>query len=134
MAFSAPLNEIEYRYSRSSGPGGQHVNKTSSRVEVVWNVKGTSALSDSEKARVFTKLGRRIDDGGFLHVVAQDFRSQLRNRTAALERLDAMVSAALHVPRPRKPTKPTKSSREARLATKKHRGRLKSDRRRQDDG
>jgi ribosome-associated protein len=128
MVFIVPLEELELRVSRASGPGGQHVNKTSTRVEVLWSVVRSSALSDTQRARVLTKLGRRVDAAGFLHIVAQDHRSQLRNRAAAIERLEALVTAALIVPKPRRPTRPTKGSREARIATKKRHGRLKRDR------
>ena len=133
MSLTIPPHELEFRFSRSSGPGGQHVNKTSSRVEVLWSVKTASDLSDSARTRLIARLGHRIDGDGFLHVVAQDFRSQLRNREAAVERLHQMVNAALQVPKPRRATKPTKGSREARLATKKRHGRLKRDRRVKDD-
>ncbi|HEY2824033.1 MAG TPA: alternative ribosome rescue aminoacyl-tRNA hydrolase ArfB [Gemmatimonadales bacterium] len=133
MTFTVPVHEVDLRFSRASGPGGQHVNKTSTRVEALWNVKTTSALSDEQRARVLTRLANRVDAEGFLRIVAQDFRSQLRNRTAALERLGELIGAALHVPKPRRKTKPTKASREARIAQKKHRGRLKGDRRRRGD-
>jgi ribosome-associated protein len=133
MPITIPAHELEYRFSRSSGPGGQHVNKTSSRVEVVWSVKASSVLSDSARTRLAAKLGARIDGEGFLHVVAQDFRSQLRNREAAVARLHQLVDDALRVPKPRKPTKPTKGAREARLATKKRHARLKRERRVRDD-
>lgn len=133
MTFRVPPHELELRVSRASGPGGQHVNKTSTRVEILWNVKTTSALSDTERARVLTRVSNRVDAKGFLHIVAQDFRSQLRNRTAAIERLEALVARALVIPKPRKPTHPTHGSREARLKFKKRHARLKRERRRPGD-
>ena len=133
MTFTVPPEELELRVSRASGPGGQHVNKTSTRVEVLWNVRRTSALSDTQRARVLTKLANRVDAAGLLHIVAQDRRSQLQNRVAAIERLEALVTAALIVPKPRRPTRPTKGSREARIATKKRRGHLKRERRTRGD-
>ena len=107
-----PLAEIELRVSRSSGPGGQHANVTDSRVEAVFDVGGSQALSDAQRARVLERLGPRVT------AVAQDARSQLRNRELALERLRAKLEAALSVRRPRRPTKPTAASRERRLSTK----------------
>ena len=133
MRFAIPPEELELRVSRASGPGGQHVNKTSTRVEVLWNVRSTSALTDSQRARVLTKLANRVDATGVLHIVAQDRRSQLQNRTAAIERLETLVGTALVVPKPRKPTKPTTGSREARLATKKRHARNKRERRTRGD-
>jgi ribosome-associated protein len=107
-----PLGEIELRVSRSSGPGGQHANVTDSRVEAVFDVGASQALSDAQRARVLERLGPRVT------AVAQDARSQLRNRELALERLRAKLEAALSVRRPRRPTKPTAASRERRLSTK----------------
>ena len=133
MAIALPPHELDFRFSRSSGPGGQHVNKTSSRVEVLWSVKTTSVLSDSARAHLIAKLRHRIDGDGRLHVVAQDFRSQLRNREAAVQRLTELVNAALRIPKQRKPTRPTAGSREARLASKKRRSRAKYERRMRDD-
>jgi ribosome-associated protein len=133
MTFTLPPEELELRVSRASGPGGQHVNKTATRVEVLWRVAGSSALSDTQRARVLTKLAKRVDAAGFLHIVAQDHRSQLRNRLAAIERLEALVTAALVVPKARRPTRPTKGSREARITTKKRRGHLKRERRTRED-
>jgi ribosome-associated protein len=107
-----PLDEVELRTSRSSGPGGQHANVTASRVEAVFDVAASQALSEAQRARLLERLGPRVT------AVAQDNRSQLRNRELALERLRAKLEAALHVQRPRRPTKPTASSRERRLTGK----------------
>jgi ribosome-associated protein len=109
---SVPLSEIELRVSRSSGPGGQHANVTDSRVEAVFDVAASQALSEAQRRRVLERLGPRVT------AVAQDGRSQLRNRELALERLRAKLEAALTVRRPRRPTKPTVASRERRLSAK----------------
>ena len=119
-----PLREIELRTSRSSGPGGQHANVTASRVEAVFDVAGSTALTDAQRRRVMAKVGPRLT------AVAQDARSQARNRELALERLRSRLAAALAVPRARRPTKPTRASRRARLDAKRRRSQLKSQRRR----
>jgi ribosome-associated protein len=118
-----PLAEVELRTSRSSGPGGQHANVTASRVEAVFVVAGSSALSDAQKARVTARLGPRVTAS------AQDTRSQSRNRELALERLAARIAHALEVRRPRKATRPTKASKRRRLDAKKQRGEIKRGRR-----
>jgi ribosome-associated protein len=107
-----PLSEIKVRASRSSGPGGQHANVTASRVEAVFDVESSTALSPAQKRRVIQKLGPRVT------AVAQDARGQARNRELALERLRRRLRTALATPRPRRPTAPTKASRERRLAEK----------------
>jgi ribosome-associated protein len=121
-----PLAEIELRTSRSSGPGGQHANVTASRVEAVFDVGASGALSDAQKARVMGRLGPRVT------AAAQDTRSQLRNRELALERLAARLAHALEVHRPRTPTRPTKASQRRRVDAKKRRGDIKRDRRKPD--
>src|SRR5262245_23009935 len=105
-----PLDEVLLRTSRSSGPGGQHANVTASRVEAVFDVAASRTLSDAQKARVHERLGPRVT------AVAQDARSQLRNRELALERLAERLAAALATPRPRTPTRPTAGSRRRRAA------------------
>jgi ribosome-associated protein len=119
-----PLAEIELRTSRSSGPGGQHANVTASRVEAVFDVNASTALSDAQKARIAGRLGPRVTAS------AQDTRSQLRNRELALERLAERLAAALEVARPRHKTRPTTASRRKRLEGKKRRGETKRARRR----
>jgi ribosome-associated protein len=114
-----PLSEIELRTSRSSGPGGQHAQKSETRVEAVFDVEASSALSDAQKRRVAAKAGP------VLRAVAQDERSQLRNRELAIERLVAALREALHVERRRVATKPTAAARERRLEEKRRRGELK---------
>jgi ribosome-associated protein len=119
-----PLAEIELRASRSSGPGGQHANVTASRIEAVFDVAASRTLDDEQKRRVMARCGPRVV------AVAQDARSQARNRELALERLAARLSAALHVPRRRRATRPTRAARERRLEGKRLRGQLKRGRRR----
>jgi ribosome-associated protein len=120
---SLPVSEIEIRVSRSSGPGGQHAQKSSTRVEAVLDVEASGALTEAQKRRV---AGRA---GPVLRAVAQDERSQLRNRELAVERLVEKLRAALAVPRRRVATKPTTAARERRLEGKKRRSRVKSLRR-----
>ncbi len=104
-----PLDEIALRTSRSSGPGGQHANVTASRVEAVFDVTASQTLSDAQRARLLERLGPRVT------AVAQDARSQVRNRELALTRLAERIAAALATPRPRRPTRPTKGSRRRRV-------------------
>jgi ribosome-associated protein len=125
---SVPLSEIEIRASRSSGPGGQHANVTDSRIEATFDVRNSTVLSEAQKARISAKLGPRVT------AVAQDARSQARNRDLALQRLGQRVGDALHVPRPRTKTKPTAGSKRRRLDDKKRRAQTKQGRRRVDDG
>jgi ribosome-associated protein len=124
---SVPLSEIEIRASRSSGPGGQHANVTASRIEAVFDVRESSVLSDPQKARITAKLGPRVT------AVAQDARSQARNRELALQRLAHRLADALHVPRPRTKTRPTAASKRRRLEDKRRRSQTKQTRRRADD-
>ena len=118
-----PLDEIELRTSRSSGPGGQHANVTASRVEAVFDVAASSALTEAQCARVMGRLGPRVT------AAAQDTRSQARNRELALRRLAERLRHALDVPRPRTATRPTTSAKRRRLEAKKRRGDLKRGRR-----
>jgi ribosome-associated protein len=114
-----PLSEVELRTSRSSGPGGQHAQKTESRVEAAFDVEASSALTETQKRRVMAKAG------AVLRAVAQDERSQARNRALATERLVEQLREALRVPRRRVPTRPTEASRERRLQAKRRRGERK---------
>ena len=118
-----PLSEIELRVSRSSGPGGQHANKTESRVEAVFDVEASAALSDVQKRRVAAKTGPII------RAIAQDERSQLRNRELAIDRLVARLAEALRVERKRVPTKPSRAAKARRVDAKKRRGATKKLRR-----
>jgi len=119
-----PLAEIELRASRSSGPGGQHANVTASRIEAVFEVAGSRALSEEQKRRISRRLGPRVT------AVAQDARSQARNRELALERLQARLAAALKPSIPRRPTRPSRAAKEARLQRKRQRSKLKRQRQR----
>ena len=114
-----PLAEIELRVSRSSGPGGQHANTAETRVEAVFDVEASSALTDAQKRRVRARVGP------VLRAVAQDERSQLRNRDLAIDRLVARLADALRVERTRVPTKPTRESKEQRLESKRRRAKTK---------
>jgi ribosome-associated protein len=116
---SLPRSEIDYRFSRSSGPGGQHAQKSDTRVEATFDVEASSALSEAQKRRVVAKAGP------VLRAVAQDERSQWRNRELATERLVESLRQALKVERRRRPTRPTKASRERRLEKKRRRGNVK---------
>lgn len=116
-----PENELEERFSRSSGPGGQSVNTTDSRVELVFDVTGSSVLTEVARARVVRALGERVS------VTASEHRSQHRNRTAARDRLAERLRSALAPPPPRRvPTKPSKSSQRRRVDAKKRRGQVKA--------
>jgi len=126
---SIPRTELDVRVSRSSGAGGQHVNKTSSRVEVFWNVITSRALTEAERTRLQEKLASRLTIDGSIRVVASDMRSQSRNRNLAEERLADLVRRALNVPRKRRATKPTRAAKEARLDSKKRHSTKKRDRR-----
>jgi ribosome-associated protein len=123
---SIPRSELEVRASRSGGPGGQHVNTSSTRIELVWNVKTSAVLYDDQRATIIKALGPRIAASGALRVVASDTRSQRQNRQLAEERLAEVVRKALVVKPPRKRTRPTRGAVERRLAEKK----LRSERKR----
>lgn len=121
---AVPLSEIEVRATRSSGPGGQHANKTASRIEAVFDVRASAALSGAQRARIQARCGPRVV------AVAQDSRSQARNRELALERLRSRLAAALAIPRTRRKTKPTRAARAKRVQAKRQRAQVKRERRR----
>ena len=123
---SIPLAEITIRTSRSSGPGGQHANVTASRVEAIFDVAESEALTEEQRRRVLARAGPRIV------AIAQDSRGQARNRELALARLADRLARALAVPRPRRPTRPTSGSREQRLQAKRRAAQRKHERRRPD--
>jgi ribosome-associated protein len=116
-----PVAELEFRASRSSGPGGQGVNTTDSRVELRFDLAGSPSLPDEAKARALRRLGPRVDSGGVLRVVAQTSRSQLANRRAATERFAELLAAALATPRPRRPTRPSRAAAARRVESKRRR-------------
>ena len=123
-----PLAEIELRVSRSSGPGGQHANVTASRVEASFDVLASASLSEEQRERVLARAGPR------LVAIAQDERSQARNRELALRRLAERLGRALAVPRTRRPTRPTAAARARRLEAKRRAGRRKLERRPPEEG
>jgi ribosome-associated protein len=125
-----PLAELDYRATRSGGPGGQHVNTSSTRIEVWWDVRAYPSLTEEQRTRLVARLSRRLDGEGRLRVVASESRSQLRNREAATERLRELVASALAIPKPRKRTRPSRAAKAARLEAKRRRSALKRDRRR----
>jgi ribosome-associated protein len=129
-ALLLPLTELEFRATRSGGPGGQHVNTSATRIEVWWDVRSSPALTEEQRARLLARLSSRLDSEGRLRVVSSESRSQLRNREAATERLCDVVALALAVRKPRKRTKPTRAAKAARLEAKRRRSALKRDRRR----
>lgn len=129
---SIPRDELVIRATRSGGPGGQHVNTSSTRVELEWRPQGSRILTDEERERIVAKLASRIDGEGVLRIVVSDTRSQARNRGLAEERLGAMVREALVVPKRRKATRPTQAARRARLEAKKRRSDTKARRRSRD--
>jgi len=126
-SLAIPLSEIGLRFSRSSGPGGQHAQRSETRVEALFDVSASETLSDDQKRRVLAKAGP------VLRAIAQDERSQLRNRELALERLASALRDALHVPRPRTKTRPTRAARQERLADKRQRSETKRLRRPPDE-
>jgi ribosome-associated protein len=128
-ALRLPLAELEYRASRSGGPGGQHVNTSSTRVEVWWDVAGSSALTEEQRARLLARLATRLDSAGRLRLVSSGSRSQLRNREEVTERLRDLVAAALRVPKARKRTRPSRAAKAARLEAKRRRAAVKRERR-----
>lgn len=129
-----PLSELVYTASRSSGPGGQHVNTTDTRIQVRWNVKESSALYEDERALVLKNLATRLTESGDLILAADTHRSQRRNREEVTQRLATLVREALIPPKPRKKTKPTRAAKERRLEDKRKKSRTKQDRGRKFDG
>jgi ribosome-associated protein len=123
-----PEEEIYFQATRSGGPGGQHANRRATRVEACWNVRESAALTDEERARVLERLATRIGKDGVLRVVAEDERSQHRNKQLAVQRLRDLVAGALHVPKPRKKRRPSKAAAEKRLEEKSRRKKVKESR------
>ena len=126
---SIPRHELSARASRAGGAGGQHVNTSSTRIEILWNVRTSGALDEETRARLIEKLATRIDGEGTIRVVASDRRSQRQNRESAEERLVTLVRKALVVQKKRRPTKPSRASKEKRISEKKRRGETKAGRR-----
>jgi len=120
-----PLAELQFRFVRSGGPGGQHVNTSSTQVELYFDVLGSPSLSEAQKTRLMDKLASYIDKDSILHLSSQATRSQLQNRQDVIARFQRLVNDALRVPKKRRPTRPTRASRERRLRTKRERSHVK---------
>ena len=128
---SIPLSELSFSASRSGGPGGQHVNTSSTRIELWWDLAASPSLDDESRARVASRLATRlVDEGRLLRLVSSGSRSQAQNRADVIERFRSVLAAALREVKPRKRTRPTKASKEQRLQGKRHRGETKRQRRR----
>ena len=125
---SIPMEELNFTASRSSGPGGQNVNKVSTRVTLSFDVQASSSLTEEQKRRIFSRLSSRINKEGHLKVVSQETRSQWANREAAAQRLAALIRDALRTVPPRKKTKIPRAVHQRRLTSKKQRGRIKAER------
>ena len=126
---SIPRSEIETRATRSSGAGGQHVNKTASRIEITWNIRTSRYLTDDQRERLLAKLESRLSEEGEIRIVASDTRSQLRNREHAEKRLADLIARSLTIRKKRKPTRRPRAANEARLTEKKKHSEKKRDRR-----
>jgi ribosome-associated protein len=126
---SIPFSELDYSASRSGGPGGQHVNTSSTRIEVWWDVAGSPTLTPEQRAQLLERLKTRLDSAGRLRLVSSGSRSQLRNREDVTARLQSVVAAALAVPKKRKPTRPSRAAKAARLEAKRRRAATKQRRR-----
>ena len=130
-AVTIPASELQFHFSRSGGPGGQHVNRAATQVELTFDVRRSASLDESQRARVLSKLKSAIDSRGVLHLTCQTTRSQSRNRTEVTERFQQLLRQALHVPKSRRPTHPGRAAAERRLEEKRRVGMLKQKRRRQ---
>lgn len=120
-----PRSELEYRATRAGGPGGQHVNTSSTRIELLWNVETSPSITDEQRARLKLKLRKRMGADGVLRLTSAGSRSQYQNKEDATRRFAHILEQALRVPKPRKKTRVPKSVREARLKAKKNRSRIK---------
>ena len=123
-----PLSELRFRFARSSGPGGQHVNRSATRVELLFDVAGSPSLTEAQRERALKALAPYIDSDGVLHLISQTFRSQFRNREEAVERFQTLMRRAMKVPKRRRPTRPSRAARERRLASKRRRSEIKRQR------
>lgn len=126
---SIPRSELVYRATRSGGPGGQHVNTTSTRIELTWDLAGSPTLDEDQRKRLQARLAKRIDSTGVLRLTAGRSRSQFRNREEVTERFQTLIAEALRERKRRRPTRPTRASKEARLRAKRRRSELKRSRR-----
>ena len=131
---SIPLSELSFRFSRSSGPGGQHVNKTETRVELLFDVVNSPSLTDTQRERVMRRLSNRIGGDGVLRVTSQSTRSQKQNRDLAIERFKRLMEKALQPQKKRKATKLSQATKERRLREKKRQSEIKKHRRKPQSG
>lgn len=122
------VGELGFRFSRSSGPGGQHVNRSATRVELLFDIAGSLSLDDEQRSKLLARLSPYIDKEGVLHLVSQSSRSQWRNRQELMERLQTLLTSALTERRKRRPTRPSRAAREKRLESKKRRSEIKRQR------
>lgn len=122
---SIPLSELSFRYARSSGPGGQHVQRTETKVELLFDLANSSSLSESQRRLALNRLGARLDQHGMLHLTSQAGRSQLDNRADVIARFQRLLAAALKPVKARRPTRPTAGARQQRLEGKRKRGQAK---------
>lgn len=120
-----PLSELRFRFARSSGPGGQHVNTSATQVELFFDVAASPSLNDAQREHILGKLGTRIDAEGVLHIVVSRSRSQYQNRQEAIARLQALLRGALRTRKRRRPTVPSLAARQRRLASKRRRSEIK---------
>jgi ribosome-associated protein len=130
---SIPLAELSFRYSRSSGPGGQHAQKSSTRVELLFDVRSSPSLTEKQRSSILKRLAGYIDTAGVLHLTSQTERSQLRNKEEVVDRFQTLLGDALKRRKRRKPTKPTAKSKERRLKKKQQRSQTKKLRRKVQD-
>ena len=126
-----PLSEIHFQFSRSGGPGGQHVNRSATQVELTFDVAGSPSLDEAQRSKIIRKLKTYIDSRGTLHLTSQTTRSQHRNRAEVIERFQHLLQQALHIPKPRRPTRPPPQVKAQRLAAKRRRSAIKEARGRQ---
>jgi ribosome-associated protein len=126
---TVPAGELSFAFARSGGPGGQNVNKVSSKVELRWNVRQSRALSNADYTQLMQKLGNKLTTEGELIVTSTRTRDQIQNREDALDKLALILRAALHRDKPRRATKPTKASKRRRVEGKRHRAEIKRNRR-----
>jgi ribosome-associated protein len=129
-ALSIPLSELSFRASRSGGPGGQHVNTSSTRVELWWDALGSPSLDPEQRALLLSRMGGRLTDEGLLRLVAGSTRSQAQNKAETIARFQELLARALKPIKRRKPTRPGRAAKERRLSEKRQRGERKRERRR----
>jgi ribosome-associated protein len=125
---SLPAAELQFRFSTGGGPGGQHVNKTATRVTLLFDVANSPSLDEETRARLLNRLGTRLDRRGMLHIDVHDSRSQWQNRETAIARMQSVLAEALVEQPPRRPTRPSRQARETRLEEKRRRGDIKKER------